>query len=136
MQTFLPYPDFVESAKCLDTKRLGNQRVEALILLRALLEGNRWSNHPAARMWSGYEGQLKAYAVAICEEWISRGYRDTVLQKLPNLELSSPPPWLGDDRLHTSHKSNLLRKDFLWYGQYNWPIPPNLPYWWPTCRSE
>lgn len=30
MQTFLPYFSFIESAKVLDNKRLGKQRVEAL----------------------------------------------------------------------------------------------------------
>ena len=30
MQTFLPYQNFIKSAKCLDYKRLGKQRVEAL----------------------------------------------------------------------------------------------------------
>ena len=29
MQTFLPYPDMIKSAKALDYKRLGKQRVEA-----------------------------------------------------------------------------------------------------------
>lgn len=30
MQTFLPYPDFVESASVLDRQRLGKQRVEVI----------------------------------------------------------------------------------------------------------
>jgi len=34
MQTFLPFPDFAESAKCLDNRRLGKQRVEAKQILR------------------------------------------------------------------------------------------------------
>lgn len=47
MQTFLPYPSFVESAKCLDRQRLGKQRVEVLQLLKALLvPGSGWGNHP------------------------------------------------------------------------------------------
>ena len=33
MQTFLPYADFAQSAKVLDMKRLGKQRVEVLQLL-------------------------------------------------------------------------------------------------------
>ena len=37
MQSFLPVPDFRESAKCLDMKRLGKQRVEVLILLKSIL---------------------------------------------------------------------------------------------------
>jgi hypothetical protein len=34
VQTFLPYPDFGETARVLDPKRLGNQRSEALVILR------------------------------------------------------------------------------------------------------
>ena len=36
MQTFLPVADFVESAKMLDYKRLGKQRVEGMQLLNAM----------------------------------------------------------------------------------------------------
>jgi len=33
MQTFLPYPDLRDSVACLDNKRLGKQRVEAMQIL-------------------------------------------------------------------------------------------------------
>ena len=36
MQTFLPYPEFARTAGCLDMRRLGQQRVEALQVLRGL----------------------------------------------------------------------------------------------------
>jgi len=39
MQTFLPYPDFVQTSKVLDNKRLGKQRVEALQILQVLAIG-------------------------------------------------------------------------------------------------
>lgn len=39
MQTFLPYASFVASAKCLDNKRLGKQRVECLQILKTLKIG-------------------------------------------------------------------------------------------------
>ena len=35
MQTFMPYPDYSESARCLDRQRLGKQRVEAFQILRS-----------------------------------------------------------------------------------------------------
>ncbi|MDQ1681515.1 MAG: hypothetical protein QOH99_56, partial [Frankiaceae bacterium] len=35
MQTFLPYADFGASARVLDDRRLGKQRVETLQILRA-----------------------------------------------------------------------------------------------------
>jgi hypothetical protein len=47
VQTFLPYPDFAESAQVLDQARLGKQRVEALQVLRAVtLPGYGWQSHP------------------------------------------------------------------------------------------
>ena len=54
MQTFLPYPDFAESARCLDRQRLGKQRVETAQILRCIVENRTggWANHPAVRMWS------------------------------------------------------------------------------------
>ena len=47
MQTFLPYPDFSESAAHLDRKRLGKQRAETVQVLRALtVPGYGWRRHP------------------------------------------------------------------------------------------
>ena len=143
MQTFLPYPDFAESARCLDRQRLGKQRVEVLQLLRALLvPGSGWSNHPAAKMWRGHEASLIDYGLAICDEWhYVRKYEDTVAGKITDLMLdygfdkSNDPPWLGSPEFHSSHKSNLLRKDPIWYGQFGWTEPPTLEYVWPV-RAE
>ena len=39
MNTFLPYSDFIRSAKCLDYKRLGKQRVEAWQIYQTLKQG-------------------------------------------------------------------------------------------------
>jgi len=36
MQTFLPYASFAKSAACLDNRRLGKQRVEAMQILKIL----------------------------------------------------------------------------------------------------
>jgi len=47
MQTFLPYPDVEASARVLDTKRLGKQRVECLQVLRGLtIPTYGWCHHP------------------------------------------------------------------------------------------
>lgn len=141
MQTFLPYPDFTQSAACLDRARLGKQRVECLQLLRALLvPGTKgWVNHPAARMWRGYEACLAVYANEICHEWVRRGYKDTCRAKIvehliPLLvtDTAGRPSWLGQADFHASHRSNLLRKDPVWYGQFGWTEPANLPYIWPV----
>ena len=39
MQTFLPYKSFEKSAKCLDYKRLGKQRIETWQIYSALKQG-------------------------------------------------------------------------------------------------
>ena len=142
MQTFLPYPDYVASAKCLDYRRLGKQRVECLQLLKALTDGGAWSNHPAAKMWQGYELQLVDYALVIIAEWRNRGYKDTCYDKVvalsdaawpkPSLSDYIPPPWLGDEAFHAAHRSNLLRKDPTYYGRFGWTEPDDLPYIWPV----
>lgn len=141
MQTFLPYPDFVESAACLDTRRLGKQRVEVLQLLKALLvHDSGWSNHPAAKMWQGSEPSLAAYGFDICKEWISRGYADTCLDKI--VALCKPqwdwfdPFWLGDPLFHASHRSNLLRKDYAYYSRFGWTESNDLPYIWPSAETH
>ena len=54
MQTFLPYPDFAESAAVLDSKRLGKQRVEALQVLRAVTRLTYgWKRHRRCGCGSG-----------------------------------------------------------------------------------
>src|SRR3712207_9220014 len=54
MQTFVPVADFEESARLLDSPRLGKQRVETLQILRALeLPDYGWASHPAVAMWRG-----------------------------------------------------------------------------------
>lgn len=141
MQTFLPEPSFGRSAQILDRQRLGKQRVETLQLLNALAGLTKgWRTHPAALMWQGYERALILYGMAICDEWVRRGYKDGCKTKImahrdrygPELAL---PPWLGDPKFHASHRSNLLRKDPAFYGRLGWPEPPTLDYIWPVARK-
>lgn len=148
MQTFLPFADFAASARVLDTRRLGKQRVEALQMLRAITRPDYgWRHHPAVKMWRGFEEALGAYAMAICDEWCRRGHSDTCELKV-RIELSELgigairsqpelaaagrlPPWLGDERLHRSHRSSLLRKDPGHYGPLLDDADPELGYYWP-----
>ena len=128
MQTFLPYPDFSESAKVLDRQRLGKQRVETIQILKALtLPSYGWSRHPATLMWRGHVPALVQYGLAICAEWKRRGYVDNCAPQIaafqPDGEISPlPPKWLGDPSFHASHRSNLLRKDPQHYSQFAWKI--------------
>lgn len=144
MQTFLiapGYAGFKETAAILDRARLGKQRVEAYQILRSLLEiTSGWRKHPAVRMWEGHEVNLVMYGQVICEEWISRGYNDTMFGKITDLLEDIPldstcrwsfPDWTRDHNFHLAHKSNLIRKDPEHY-QSIWPdVPNDLPYVWP-----
>lgn len=130
MQTFLPYKKFIPSLACLDDRRLGKQRVEALQILNALKTNNGWKNHPAVKMWRGYEGALELYKNIAITIWISRGFKNTMRLTLdfPKIEY---PPWITEE-FCASHRSNLLLKDPIFYGKYNWKEPNNLPYRWPV----
>jgi len=135
MQTFLPTPDFYESAQVLDRQRLGKQRVETLQILNALHDPSYgWQNHPATTMWRGHEGSLVAYGLDVCRAWTDRGYKDTCADKIRAFmtEVQTPPSWLGDEEVHRSHRSNLLRKAPDYYRQF-WPTDPDdLEYVWPV----
>lgn len=133
MQSFLPYADFDESARCLDTKRLGKQRVEAFQVLKALSDPSYgWQRHPAVNQWRGFEDALVAYYAAICREWVRRGYKHTMPVMIPKGDYAQPA-WLGNAEYHASHRSNLLRKDAAYYGRYGWHEAADMPYVWPTA---
>lgn len=138
MQTFLPLQNFAASARSLDNRRLGKQRVETLQILNALTNPSYgWQNHPAVKMWRGHTAHLVIYGLAICGEWINRGFNDTCSAKIAAFmpsghEALTPPSWLGDEPFHASHRSNLLRKDPDHYRQFHWTEGPDLPYLWPT----
>jgi hypothetical protein len=154
MQTFLPYPLYSSSAKCLDYRRLGKQRVECLQILQCLSgEKGGWKNHPAVKMWEGFEKSLAIYGLFICTEWIARGYKDTCFDKIQKyipsyhftgdrcidysgLSKEHPTPkWLGNERFHSAHRSALLIKDYNWYSQFNWKDEPKLDYFWPSKNN-
>jgi hypothetical protein len=143
MQTFLPFSDFSRTANVLDMRRLGKQRVETLQILQALHNTtgkNSWITHPATQMWKGFENCLVQYGLAICREWILRGYKDTCLEKISkfNNGESIPPNWLGNEKFHSVHRGILLDKNYEWYKQFNWEDPRlsrinnSYPYYWPT----
>lgn len=149
MQTFLPYPDFAETAAVLDVRRLGKQRVEVLQILRALtFDDYGWRTHPAVTMWVGFTEALVTYGVAITRCWIDRGFSDTVLPQLLEFSGSAPPrsqetlaaagelpDWLGWELLHVSHQAALVRKDPDYYGPLFPDADPDVQYVWPESTS-
>ena len=136
MQTFLPYESFEKSAQTLDWRRLGKQRVEGMQIINAITGKTRkdgkpykgWINHPCSVMWKDYVPALKHYTNVIIQEWINRGYNN-------NMEFYDTgkiimPDWIGNEKFHSSHRANLLRKDFDYYSQFGWTENPERPYVW------
>src|SRR3978361_2174527 len=127
MQTFVPYSSFEASARALDPKRLGKQRVEVIQIVRALtVPGYAWTSHPAVLMWKGYEEALGRYGLTMCEVWLERGVGDPgphpiapdlagagipSIRSYPELaEAGELPPWMFEEQLLRSHQSSLVRK--------------------------
>lgn len=132
MQTFLPYSDFEKSVSVLDYRRLGKQRVESFQILNVLLgrtETKGWVNHPATKMWRGYEEALKLYQNITITEWVRRGYNNNMAFEHVDASKLVFPFWLGDERVHRSHRSNLLRKLYDHYSQY-FDEPDDIEYYW------
>lgn len=132
MQTFIPYTDFDLCARALDYRRLGKQRVECKQILNAIERGSGgWANHPATRMWRGYEPALRQYMRAIILEWCARGYKNNM--DIPDPEPYELPPWWGREDIHASHRSALLEKDFeFYYEKWGWEDEPKIDYVWPV----
>jgi hypothetical protein len=149
VQTFLPYPDFEATARVLDTRRLGKQRVEVIQIVRALTRpAYAWKSHPAVLMWSGFEEALGTYGQVMSRVWVEQGFGDTCaatiaadlaavgVERLRSQEelaaAGELPSWLGDEALHRSHQSALVRKDPAYYGPRFPGVPDDLPYLWPV----
>tara|TARA_R110000822_G_scaffold168680_2_gene308750 strand:+ start:589 stop:840 length:252 start_codon:yes stop_codon:yes gene_type:complete len=82
-------------------------------------------------MWRGYEVALGWYKDLCIEEWIRRGYKNT-MQTESYVGAIVMPEWLGREDIHASHRSNLLKKDPDFYGVLGWTEPHDLEYVWPV----
>lgn len=146
MQTFLPYASFTKTARTLDYRRLwlGKQRVETKQILMALTgESTGWRNHPATKMWEGYELVLCYYGMVMSTEWKRRGYVDNLFpyfvakmeELISNGEKFDGLPWFfRNEEFHRSHQSNLMRKAPEFYSKNFGDVPDDLPYIWTEVK--
>lgn len=148
LQTYLPVPDFEESAKLLSNRHLERQRRDVYTILEVLagLRDN-WRNRPAVAMWRGSELVLFEYGIKMCREWQARGNRDEMEERILSFVQDSMvvgiwtpdnnqemPWWLGNPGFHLSHKSNLIREEPEHYRRL-WPdVSDNLPLVWPDAK--
>ena len=98
-------------------------------------EPKGWSNHPAVKMWRGYEGQLFLYGLAMVDEWRKRGYNSTLDAKLLLVYnyafvtgrasgVDVIPSWIADqselNKVLDSHRRALLTKNYGHYSCLSW----------------
>lgn len=143
MQTFMPLSNYADSAKVLDTKRLGKQRVETYQIIKALTghydKTGAWVNHPATRMWRGYQYELALYGLTISIEFLERGYNGSnmtdifshYLAEFDSQRTTAYPWWVSHTDFLVSHQSNLIRKLPDFYAPQFPDVPNNVPYLWP-----
>jgi hypothetical protein len=155
MQTFLPYKDFDKSAHILDSKRLNKQILEGYQILKVLNNPDpraAWRNHPAVRMWKGFENALFTYVLAMLREADYRGIKtDKNKENLVQLRVatisnwgSGLPKWFTDkkkvSRLTESHRANLYRKDPEFYDLFRNdkanPCCEKCQYYWVTHEEN
>ena len=99
-------------------------------------------------MWRGYEEALGRYGLTIVDAWTRLGFADTCAATIrADLALAGVrrirtqgtlaaagalPPWLGNEALHRSHRSALIRKDPSHYRPLFPDVPDDLDYVWPV----
>jgi hypothetical protein len=138
MQIFLPYQSLIQSAQCLDNKRLNKQIVECSQILKVLTgETEAWKNHPAVLMVRGHNNFVSQYGHICCLEWTERGFKkhslESYFQSKIEADIVKVPWWFGRNEFHNSHKSNLYRKNQEFYNKFQ--IYENLPYCWPLEKE-
>lgn len=164
MQTFLPYPDFLQSAQVLDKKRCWKQVVETKQIIDCLIgiqsdsfkelsEQNKrkqfpWKNHPAVKMWEGHTEQLKYYFncfldVCVTTHKINTKYKslnpsiDFLLDVISDIDIT-PIWWLGNENFHRAMRARLIEKN----REFYLPLFPddegfnNGKYLWPDMETK
>jgi hypothetical protein len=115
----------------LSDRHLGKQRVEGMQIVSALVYKTGWKNHPAAKMWKGYEYALMYYVNCCIDEWVKRG-RNNNMEKYELPRKIKFPWWIRWDKLHRSHRALLNKKDPLHYNFEYDPEFDKIGYIWPT----
>lgn len=131
MQTFLPFKNFNQSAAALDNRRLNKQLLEGRQIYSIISAGKTsgaWANHPAVKMWRNFDNAFYLYLTAIKAECVDRSIStEKNWNAITQMHDSNwfrgsgivMPPWLGDERVHLSHRQNLFNKDQEFYFQFH-----------------
>lgn len=128
VNTFLVHANYDVSAKMLDNRRLGKQRVEAHMIITTLAsetdkiknDGKKtWINHPATQSWKGHVDSLKLYFNAVVREWVNRGYKNNYTYFDVKADSCINPPWTRNPKIHYSMMAQLIQKEPSYYNSEN-----------------
>lgn len=148
----MPYKDYLESAIVLDKKRCWKQVVETKQILCILhyedvpdiwketksWNAQGWKNHPAVKMWEGYELSLANYYNVFLDHCLNVHKIKTKMEKLIVKSTPILPWWLGNEAFHRAMRARLIEKDKAFYL----PKFPNdegyngSMYWWPVMETK
>jgi len=113
MNTFLPYPNFHESAQCLDDYTLVRQNNDNYQIINLIEQG--YYSSSILSMWKGHEHFLACYGLVICTECRKRNFRDDLFNFFEEKayrnyahQFQNVPPWLGDWNFHQSNRARLI----------------------------
>lgn len=99
-----------------------------------------WPHHPATKMWEGHVVALGRYCLACLDEYESRMGKEYPRRREKVLEVmrgaDALPPWLGDEKIHSSHRAALLAKAPEWYGRFGWDEEGKVEYVWPSVWAD
>jgi hypothetical protein len=147
MQTWITDKDFYKSAVNLNRQHLQANLYESIHILASLLDVNdklvnpkrNVKNHPAAKLWEGYEDALFYYIDAHIVAWLNIGYKCNINKA--NMRFiyavmkdnkysyfqNKISNWITDELIQT-HRSVLIQKEIkkkVNHYQNLWPNCPN-----------
>ena len=114
MQIFLPYKSPLETAKCLDKRRLNKQIIECHQIMRAINgETKAWQNHPICKMYSNHLSFVSAYTETL------EAYKNNSpkIEAINEKALSLLPSFITDEYCDVM-KRRLYTKDKNYYSQF------------------
>jgi hypothetical protein len=149
--TWLTYRSWGRTAADLENATLKLQMrnsVTIMDILTGIKPDHPKANHPAVKMWQGYEYALGIQCMSLGMEWtFKRGFAECeefwamsrAIKEIKKVERDfayEVPPWSRDAYLLLSHRSNLYRRDPVTYKGKWKKCPENWPYLWPVLRGD
>lgn len=154
MITYMPLPSILDSVAALPSGVLRPQLIDCLNILEHLSGFRAGMLYaPAVQMWVGAARGLFIYTDAIQERMDAEKLSSPSIQVTKDkiriattmiLEQEafaehpsdSSPFWLGDDRVHASHRSRLLTNYPQAVSRFNWTEPQHLTIFWPGPKPK